>query len=290
MKREERQVKILELLNTTEPIQNKDLMERFHVTDMTIRRDLNELAAQGKLIRTHGGAILAGGETGVETVPVPETIAVPNNPRVFPAPPGFIRTDPAPSLEPAYLSRAGKHAPQKQCIARMCLSLMEHKKYVYLDSGSSTYYIAQCAVTDLGCIFLTNGINIASALLQKEYPSVIAIGGEVRLNTWATRGTLTENQIRAFHADVAFLGCNAISPEGNVMIGNMTETGVKQAIMDISNELYLVADSSKFDTYSLTSYASIGDFDGIVTDSRLSADIRRKLEDMGAKMILAEMP
>lgn len=62
MKREERQKAILELLNPTDPIQNRELIERFQVTDMTIRRDLNDLAAQGKLIRTHGGAILVSAD------------------------------------------------------------------------------------------------------------------------------------------------------------------------------------------------------------------------------------
>ena len=269
MKREARQRAILEFLNPTEPVQNKTLIEHFHVTDMTIRRDLNALAAQGKLIRTHGGAILV-------------------SPDRAPAASAPQASGEWQNLEPMYKTRAREHSPQKASIAKACIAMMAGKKYVYLDSGSTTYSIAQLVTPDLQCIILTNGINIAYQLLRQDYPSVVSIGGEVHLNTWSTRGTFAENQVRAFHADITFLGCNGISPEGSVMIGNMAESGLKRAIMDISNEIYLVADSYKFDSYSLTSYASVRDFSGIITDSRLPGQTREKLEALGARVIIAE--
>ena len=74
------------------------------------------------------------------------------------------------------------------------------------------------------------------------------------------------------------------------MIGNMTETGLKRAIMAISNEIYLVADSSKFDNYSLTSYASVVDFNGIITDALLPEETRARLEALGAKICVAGSP
>lgn len=272
MKREERQRAILEFLNPIEPVQNKTLIEHFHVTDMTIRRDLNALAAQGKLIRTHGGAILLASdrESDAGSASSPQASGERQN------------------LEPAYKARAREHSPQKAAIARACIVMMAGKKYVYLDSGSTTYSIARLVTPDLQCIILTNGINIAAQLLRQDYPSVVTIGGEVHLNTWATRGAFAENQVRAFHSDITFLGCNAISPEGSVMIGNMAESGLKQAIMDISNEIYLVADSNKFDSYSLTTYASVRDFSGIITDSQLPGETRDKLESFGAKIIIGK--
>ena len=272
MRKEERQRAILELLNPVEPVQNRTLIEHFHVTDMTIRRDLNELAAQGKLIRTFGGAVLVGGEA--------ERAAAAEAPS---QPPAGGRV-----LEAAYKARVREHSGQKASIARACAALMEGRSYIYLDSGSTTFCIAQLASPRMPCIFLTNGINIAAELLRRECASVISIGGEIHLNTWSTRGIFAETQIRALHADVAFLGCNAISPEGGVMIGNMIETGVKQAIMAVSHEIYLVADSSKFDSYSLTAYASVRDFTGVITDNRLSDGTRARLEALGARICMAE--
>ena len=281
MRKEARQKAILELLNTTEPVQNRTLIDHFRVTDMTIRRDLNELATQGKLIRTFGGAMLVGSDTERPSS-APETAATPGSASVFPSPSTSERVP-----EAAYLSRVLENASLKRAIAKTCLSMVAGKLYIYLDSGSTTFSIAQLVTPEMPCTFLTNGINIAAELMRRECPSVISIGGEIHLNTWSTRGTFAENQIHALHADVAFLGCNSISPEGNVMIGNMTETGVKQAIMEVSDEIYLVADSSKFDTYSLTAYANVRDFSGIITDSQIPPEIRRKLETLGTRIIVA---
>lgn len=288
MRKEERQKAILDLLSPTDPIQNKTLIEHFRVADMTIRRDLNELAAQGKLIRTHGGAILVGADAQRSTEGAFSAGADPRFDAAVDAPSAGQYTGGNRNLEPAYKYRAGEHSSQKAAIAHACIALTENKNYVYLDSGSTTFSIAQFVTPEQRCIFLTNGVNVAAELLRQEYPSVISIGGEIDLNTWSTRGTFAERQIRAFHADIAILGCNAISPEGGVMIGNMTETGLKHAIMEISNEIYLVTDSSKFDSYSLTTYAAVRDFDGIITDSLLPAETKRRLEALGARIIIAE--
>ncbi len=286
MKREERQRAILELLNPTDPVQNKELIARFQVTDMTIRRDLDALAAQGKLIRTHGGAILVGAEKERNAGSAP-SVGAPSATDAL----SFAHAPADPrNLEPTYLSRAAARSNQKAAIARACLDMLKDKKYVFLDSGSTTYSLAQMVTPELRSVFISNGINIVYELLRHNYPSVISIGGEIDLNTWSTRGTFAENQIRSFHADITFLGCNAISPEGNIMIGNMTETGLKRAIMAISNEIYLVADSSKFDNYSLTSYASVVDFNGIITDALLPEETRARLEALGAKICVAGSP
>ena len=121
--------------------------------------------------------------------------------------------------------------------------------------------------------------------MSRPYPNVIIVGGEVDLNTWSSRGILAETQINSFHADIAFLGCNAISPDGSVMIGNLSETGLKHKIMSISNEIYLLADSSKFDSYSLISYASAKDFNGIITDNGLPEEIRSRIKEAGGNLI-----
>ena len=286
MRKEERQRAILAMLNPTDPVQSKTLIEHFRVTDMTIRRDLNELAAQGKLIRTFGGAVLVSAEPeiGPQADGAPAAVASAPPEGAAPAP----RPVPDRILEPAYTARARERGSQKAAIARVCAGMLEGKKYVYLDSGSTTNCIAKLVTPHTPCIFLTNGINIAEELLLRDCASVIFIGGEIHLNTWSARGTFAETQIRALHADIAFLGCNAISPEGGVMIGNMTETGVKRATMDVSHEIYLVVDSSKFDTYSLTAYASIRDFTGIITDSQLSPEVLNKLEAIGARVIIAD--
>ena len=122
--------------------------------------------------------------------------------------------------------------------------------------------------------------------MVRACPHVLYIGGEIDLNTWATRGAYAESQIRTFHASIAFLGCNAISPDGNVMIGNTTELGLKRAILEVSDKIYLVADASKFESYSLTTYAHVREFDGIITDSSLPEAVRSSIAACGGKLII----
>lgn len=181
-----------------------------------------------------------------------------------------------------------ENASSKHDIAQKAIQLIKPKQYVFLDSGTTTLNIAKLVPLDVMYSFITNGVNVAFELLARPYPNVIIIGGEIDLNTWSSRGPLAESQINNFHADIAFLGCNAISPDGSVMIGNLSEMGLKHKIMSISNQIYLLADSSKFDNYSLMAYASVKDFNGIITDNSLSQLIQSRITELGGNLIFPD--
>lgn len=251
---------ILECLHNDGKVLVSDLVRRFNVTDMTIRRDFDYLVSQGKIVRTHGGAVLSE-HTGLQRIITPEA---------------------------SYITRVSENAASKHDIAQLAIQLIKPKQYVFLDSGTTTLNIAKSVPLDVSYSFITNGVNVAAELLSRPYPNVIIVGGEIDLNTWSSRGSLAESQINNFHADIAFLGCNAISPDGSVMIGNIAETGLKHKIMSISNKIYLLADSSKFDTYSLMGYASVKDFNGIITDSGLPQTVRARIDELGGNLILPD--
>lgn len=262
MNKEQRLAAILNILNQNGKVQISDLIEKFNVSDMTIRRDFDCLVSRGQITRTHGGAVLSENSNQEKSLPV--------------------------TLEPAYLTRVNEQAEYKEEIAQNALQLIKPNQFVFLDSGTTTLYIAQMIPKDFPCTFITNGVNVAITLLSKQFPNVLIIGGEADLNTWSSRGTLAESQISSFHADIAFLGCNAVSPSGNVMVGNTPETGIKHKIMDISDEIYLLADSSKFGSYSLISYASVNDFHGVITDRYLPQNIQKGIQDLGGKFIFSD--
>lgn len=237
-----------------------DLVQQFNVTDMTIRRDFDYLVSQGKIVRTHGGAVLSDSSDS-------EKILTP---------------------EASYIKRVNENTTGKHEIAQIALQLIKPGQYIFLDSGTTTLNIAKSVPLDAACSFITNGINVASELLSRPYPNLIFIGGEIDLNTWSTRGVLAEKQINNFHADIAFLGCNAISPYGDVMIGNATEGGFKSKVMNMSHKIYLLADSTKFESYSLMSYASVSDFAGIITNNALPLNIRNKITNLGGNLLFTE--
>lgn len=251
---------ILECLQRDGKVVISDLVQRFNVTDMTIRRDFDYLVTQGKIVRTHGGAVLSENSDSQK--------------RITP--------------EASYLTRVKENASSKHEIAQTAIQLLKPKQYVFLDSGTTTLNIAKSIPLDVTYSFITNGVNVAAELLSRPYPNVIIVGGEIDLNTWSSRGSMAEAQINNFHADIAFLGCNAISPDGSVMIGNVAETGLKHKIMNISNEIYLLADSSKFNSFSLMAYASVRDFNGIITDSSLPQEIRTRISELGGNLIFSD--
>lgn len=260
LNKEERLNAILDILYHEGKVQIRDLVQRFNVADMTIRRDFDYLASTGKIIRTHGGAILPDEESKQKTV----------------------------TMEPSYITRVAEQSSSKQDIAEIAARLIKPNQYIFLDSGTTTLNVAKLISRDIPCTFITNGVNIAAELLAHQAPNVILIGGEIDLNTWSTRGNLSEAQVSNFHADIAFLGCNSISPDGKVMIGNISETGLKHKIISISKEIYLLADYTKFDSYSLMAYASVKDFDGIITDNCLAESTCTRIQDLGGKLIFPE--
>ena len=274
MTREQRLEKILEELKARGEVKTNGLSDTFGVSDMTIRRDLEELAGRGQLIRTHGGGVRPGRTLDPDT----ETEKSDGS-----------ESGPADELTPeaSYIVRIGERANEKQQIADLAARLIQKGQRIFLDSGTTTAQIAKCVPVGQGYTYLTNGVNVAIELLHRGCPEVIMIGGEIDLNTWSARGSLAESAIGNFHADIAFLACNAVSPEGAVMVGNASELGLKRKIMSVSRECYLAADSSKFDHFSLVSYAQLNDFSGIVTDSRLAAGTKQSLMEKGSPLIFA---
>lgn len=254
MLREKRLQVIMDLLNKDGSVQNSALCDLLDVSDITIRRDLDTLAASNKIIRTHGGAIINAGKD---------------------------------LTEPPYINRLSEQLPSKKSIGAKALEYMTGER-IYIDSGTTTLCMAEQIPCSSPHVFITNGINIASELIARRSKSVIIIGGDLYSNSLATRGSLAEKQFNDLRVDIAFLGCNAISPEGDILVGDAIETGVKRHAMKFAQKTYILADSSKFDKYSLISYAVAQDFDGIITDSNLADGIRARLTDSGANLIIAD--
>jgi DeoR/GlpR family transcriptional regulator of sugar metabolism len=254
MLKDKRLLQILDLLKRDGEVEISVLRNMFDVTEMTIRRDLDELAATYDIVRTHGGAMLK---------------------------------DLNESIELPYERRMEFCGEQKEKIALKALSLIKHQQTLFFDSGSTTYYMAQNIGNDRTNTILTTGVNLAPELLNRQNVSVIMIGGDLRRNTISSCGPLAEEQLRRFRVDIAFLGANGVGDDGNVYIGNSTEFGIKNTVMNIARETYLLVDSSKFGCSQFLYYANLSDFSGVIVDSGLSETTLKKMKKMGANMIVA---
>lgn len=254
MLKDKRRQQIFELLKRDGQVEISVLRKMFDVTEMTIRRDLDNLAATYEIVRTHGGAMLE---------------------------------DISQSIELPYERRIESHGEQKKKIAIKALSLIKHQQTLFFDSGSTTYFMAQNIGNDRTNTILTTGVNLAPELLNRQRVSVIMIGGDLRRNTISSCGPLAEEQLGRFRVDIAFLGANGVGEDGNVYIGNSTEFGIKNTVMNIAKEKYLLVDSSKFGCSQFFHYANLSDFNGIIVDSGLSVTMLKKLKKVGANIIIA---
>lgn len=251
MLKEKRRRQIYEMLMKNGEVQTRQLCEAFQVSDMTIRRDLEYLSERDHVVRIHGGAVFQQ-EKGTDVE----------------------------------LKSAVEQAREK--IARKAFELIGNEQRIFIDSGTTTALLAKNLPMDSRNVVVTTNLKIAGQVTDRPYISVLIIGGSLRPQTLSCYGTQTEEQIRRYRVDVAFLGASAVGENGYLYDGYEPEAGVKQNIIKSSMETYVMVDSSKFDTYSLISYSHAKNVTGLITDSGIRPEVRRRLEDMGVNIIVAE--
>ena len=208
MLKSERKHIILEKVIKERIVSIEDLVQELNSSESTVRRDLDELEAENKLRRIHGGA---------------ESLH---------------------SLqeEESNKDKAIKNVQEKSAIAKKAAELIKDFEVVFIDAGTTNellvHELANPTVT-----VVTNSIHHAVQLVDKQIPTVI-IGGGVKMTTDASIGGVALNQINQLHFDRAFIGMNGVD-EGYFTTPDMEEGAVKRAILENAKQTYVLADSSK---------------------------------------------
>ncbi|MGE6379201.1 DeoR/GlpR family DNA-binding transcription regulator [Peribacillus muralis] len=226
---------ILEQLSMNEKMDIEQLVDHLNVSAMTIRRDLNHLEAQEKLIRTHGGAVL-------------------NKPLV---------------IETSFQVKEGKYSYQKRQIAQKAMNLIQSHSTILLDSGTTTLEIAKLLKEKRDLTVVTNDIKIAAELMDSEVKVIVA-GGELQNNIGALFGPLTEQVLRNLHVDLLFLGTHAVHLEEGITAPTFEKASIKKLMIESAETTWLVADSSKFGQKSLTKVCHLSCIDGVITDDGIT--------------------
>ena len=243
---------ILNLLAERGQCRTRELADAMHTSEMTIRRDLQELEERGVLRRVHGGALL---------------------------------TD-----EAAQAPEAGSPVREHlQHIASRALELIRSPQVLYFDSGNTTLELAQQLAQQpdraQGCHVVTHSLPIASVLLGKV-PSLQIIGGELYPATGSTFGQVALEQIARFRYDLFFMGAAGVHPEMGWTNTNHVEVMIKQAIVARAKQVAAVVDSQK---WLQTSFAEILPFARVqtwVSDQQLPPAARHAAEQGGLRLLL----
>ncbi|MDO4344750.1 MAG: DeoR/GlpR family DNA-binding transcription regulator [Eubacteriales bacterium] len=249
---QERQKKILEYIRQKPSVSVTELSDIFKVSTVTIRKDLNKLNGDGKIERTHGGAMSLNKSSYEETEDAKESINI-----------------------------AGK-----QEIAAKALPLVEEGSTILLDAGSTTLELAKLLVEKKlkGVTIITYALNIANVFSHSKEYNLVMLGGQFRHGMMSFVGPYTVQMLKGLHADRGFLGINGYTLEEGLTTPNPYEAEVKRNIVARSKECYLMADTNKYGKAYMAKVADISDIDGIITNAGLSPMIQSSLEERGVRI------
>ena len=227
----ERHKKILLMLRDKGFIRLQELKQELNVSEVTIRKDLDDLQDAGHLQRCHGGALLGT----------------------------FLQK------EQTFARKASEHVETKRKIATYCASLVKTNMTIFLDNGTTIFEIAKriCEIPDITIV--TTDIRIAYFFLDSNV-DVVMIGGSVQKETGAVVGIFSEQMLKSMRFDLAFFGANAINQKLEVMTPSAGKATVKKKVQINALHSFLTVDSSKFNKQALYQINDLSSYTALITD------------------------
>jgi DeoR/GlpR family transcriptional regulator of sugar metabolism len=248
---EQRKRHILDRLARDGRIVAKSLSLDLALSEDTIRRDLRELAAEGLLLRVHGGAL-----------PASPTIA---------------------SLD----RRRAMSAEAKQRLGRAAAALVEPGMSVIIDGGTTNLALVNRLPLTLRATVVTHSPPIATALEFHENIEVIVIGGRLFRHSMVAVGTAATEAIQRLGADLCFLGVTGVHADEGLTTGDYEEAHIKRALMRRAAETVVLATSEKLGAVSPHAVAPLGDISCLVIAPDAPAAFAETLRERSIRCITA---
>src|SRR6201987_2877997 len=250
-----RRQQMVNLLEETGTLNVGELADRFGVSVVTIRKDLDELESEGFLQRTFGGAVFSHRSR-------------------------FNRS---------FFERAQMQRQEKRAIAAAALEYIKDGDTIILDAVTTTLALAQLLKEQVKSAFIIPcSVPVALELSSAGY-DILLLGGLVRNKSLALLGRETLRIIERYRADKAFLGSTGFTAEMGHSTPNPDDAQIKEALIRIADKTYVLVDSSKYGHNCLTSFAQLRDVHLTITDSGLPRSKVKALEAIGATLRIAEV-
>ena len=253
----ERRARILHEVEQRAAVRVAQLAELLEVSDMTIRRDLRRLAAQGKLEKVHGGATTTGG-------------ARPS-------------TD-----EPGFDTKWAQQTAEKEAIAARAAAMIRPGSAIGVSGGTTTWTLVPHLRAIPGLTVVTNSLRVADELHRPGglSPRVVLTGG-VRTPSDALVGPVAVSSLRLLHLDTVFLGVHGMHPQAGLTTPNMSEADTDQALVAAGQSLVVLADHTKWGLLGISTIAPLERADVIVSDDGLPEEGRAGIRAAGVELVLA---
>lgn len=243
----ERLAEIERIIESEKRMTSKELSERFNVSESTIRRDLKKLANNySRIIRTHGGVIY-------------------RNPA---------------GHEMSILSRKTQNIEEKKRIANKASTYIKEEEVILIDAGTTTMELAR-NIGNLNISIITNALNVASYLTEHGDMKIILLGGCINRKNQSLLGPLALNTLESFNVNKLFMSVYGIDAEQGLTEPVIEAAEIKKKMIARSEEIFLLADSSKVGHVLLNNVADFDEIDHLITDKKVDSqfieEVRKKL-------------
>ncbi|NKK55162.1 DeoR family transcriptional regulator [Rhizobium leguminosarum bv. viciae] len=256
-----RHARILETLARKGAVSVSDVASQLAVSEMTVRRDLIELEKDGRLVRTHGGAVRSG--------------------KAFEP----IANEAVDREEPTFESRLTRNAAAKRTIAMAAADVAAGARTLALDVGTTTYLLSGLLLNQPHTKIFTNGVRNAMQL-GTGFGEVYLPGGRMRGEEMAISSQSAVSQFEELWFDIAFVGVSGITAQG-IYDYSFEDTDMKRVYLRRATQKVVLCDSTKFKRMSLVHIAPLQQFDMLITDAMPPADLADALAAAGVDVRIA---
>ena len=252
MSPERRREQMLAYLTTHDRTSVGELSQVVGVSEVTVRKDLDLLEAQGVLTRIHGGAVVSGRGR----------------------------------LELFFATREQQHLEEKRRIARAAAALIHSEQRIFLDASTTALQVARLIKDRENLTVVTNGLYTALELNFSPGITTIVVGGTLRHRSSSLVGSLNYNSLQRLRVDIGFYGARGVMGRDGLMEADLDEAQLKQRMVSSSGVVVGIVDSSKFGAMSFSAFALPDEIDRIITDEHAPAAIVDELRANGVDVDL----
>ena len=252
---DERRTMIVEEVNRRTSLQVSDICERFGVSEVTARNDLDKLEDAGKLRRTHGGAVSI---TRTITVSYPD-------------------------------QRLNLNVEAKRAVTKRAAEFVSDGDTLFVDTGTTAFEFVHFLYDKRDITIVTADLSIASfADSSMPHAHVVILGGSLRKNHRYITGQMTTMNLARLHVGKAFLATDSFTPGFGFSTQFSGVAEVKEMMLRQSREHYMMMDASKVRDPRFISFAQLSDFDALIMDFDPNGEVTKTIqsEDLGTELIL----
>lgn len=249
MLKKERQAYILHQVNLHNRVLSSSLCVDINVSEDTIRRDLQELAEEGKVIKVHGGAL-------------------------------------SHSFSQVHFPSNGVYSQtQKKTIAQKAINLIENGMFVLTSGGTTIMEMARSLPPQLKATFISGSIPAILEYMHHPNIEVILIGDRISKNSKITVGSEAIAKIKQVRADICFLGTNAIDMQHGVTENDWEVVQLKKAMIESSQKVVCLSIAEKVNTFQPIQIAGLDKIDILITELPSDDPILKPYADAGIKVL-----